>query len=62
MAVSSDRIIDSKICLVMEKESNKPRGDAFIEYIHTRDMKAAYKQADGKKLDNIRVLVDVECG
>ncbi|THG21648.1 hypothetical protein TEA_000277 [Camellia sinensis var. sinensis] len=51
-----------RICLVMEKESNKPRGDAFIEYIHTWDMKAAYKQADGKKLDNIRVLVDVECG
>ncbi|KAF5950800.1 hypothetical protein HYC85_012793 [Camellia sinensis] len=50
------------ICLVTDKESNKPRGYAFIEYMHTQDMKAAYKQADGKKLDNIRVLVDVERG
>lgn len=30
--------------------------------MHTRDMKAAYKQADGRKLDNRRVLVDVERG
>ncbi|CAA0839571.1 U1 small nuclear ribonucleoprotein 70 kDa [Striga hermonthica] len=43
-------------------QSNKPRGYAFIEYVHTRDMKAAYKQADGKKIDGKRVLVDVERG
>ncbi|KAI7985409.1 U1 small nuclear ribonucleoprotein 70 kDa [Camellia lanceoleosa] len=48
--------------LVTDKESNKPRGYVFIEYMHTRDMKVAYKQADGKKLDNRRVLVDVERG
>ncbi|CAL5326363.1 unnamed protein product [Camellia sinensis] len=51
-----------RVRLVTDKETNKPRGYAFIEYIHTRDMKAAYKQADGKKLDNRRVLVDVERG
>ncbi|RZC92563.1 hypothetical protein C5167_029342 [Papaver somniferum] len=48
--------------MITYKESNKPRGYAFIEYAHTRDMKAAYKQADGRKLDNKRVLVDVERG
>ncbi|KAI7985412.1 U1 small nuclear ribonucleoprotein 70 kDa [Camellia lanceoleosa] len=51
-----------KVRLVTDKESNKPSGYVFIEYMHTRDMKAAYKQADGKKLDNRRVLVDVERG
>lgn len=76
--------------------TNKPKGYAFIEYMHTRDMKgpiasvffqpiffylpemftlftyfamcfvtlpiAAYKQADGQKIDGRRVLVDVERG
>ncbi|CAI9753568.1 unnamed protein product [Fraxinus pennsylvanica] len=51
-----------RVTLITDKESNKPRGYAFIEYMHTRDMKAAYKQADGKKIDNWRVLVDVERG
>ncbi|CAH1437267.1 unnamed protein product [Lactuca virosa] len=51
-----------RVRLIADKETNKPRGYAFIEYMHTRDMKAAYKQADGRKLDNRRVLVDVERG
>ncbi|KAG6476079.1 hypothetical protein ZIOFF_065315 [Zingiber officinale] len=51
-----------QVRLVTDKETNKPRGYAFIEYVHTRDMKSAYKQADGRKLDNRRVLVDVERG
>ncbi|KAK1357568.1 U1 small nuclear ribonucleoprotein 70 kDa [Heracleum sosnowskyi] len=51
-----------QVRLVADKETNKPRGYAFVEYMHKRDMKAAYKQADGKKLDNRRVLVDVERG
>ncbi|XP_063712693.1 U1 small nuclear ribonucleoprotein 70 kDa-like [Symsagittifera roscoffensis] len=38
----------------------KPRGYAFIEYEHERDMRSAYKHADGKKIDGRRVLVDVE--
>ncbi|KAK3033810.1 hypothetical protein RJ639_034228, partial [Escallonia herrerae] len=53
---------DFLVRLVADKEKNRPRGYAFIEYMHTRDMKAAYKQADGRKLDNRRVLVDVERG
>ncbi|GAU47450.1 hypothetical protein TSUD_135920 [Trifolium subterraneum] len=41
---------------------NCARGYAFIEYLHTIDMKAAYKQADGRKIEGRRVLVDVERG
>ncbi|KAF2290724.1 hypothetical protein GH714_015177 [Hevea brasiliensis] len=51
-----------RVRLITDKVTNKPRGYAFIEYMHTRDMKAAYKQADGWKLDGRRVLVDVERG
>ncbi|XP_040999938.1 U1 small nuclear ribonucleoprotein 70 kDa-like [Juglans microcarpa x Juglans regia] len=51
-----------RVRVIADKESNKPRGYAFIEYVHTRDMKAAYKQADGRKIDGRRVLVDVERG
>ncbi|KAG2724797.1 hypothetical protein I3760_01G034700 [Carya illinoinensis] len=51
-----------RVRVIADKETNKPRGYAFIEYVHTRDMKAAYKQADGRKIDGRRVLVDVERG
>ncbi|XP_028174137.1 U1 small nuclear ribonucleoprotein 70 kDa isoform X2 [Ostrinia furnacalis] len=49
-----------KIYMVYSKENDKPRGYAFIEYEHERDMHSAYKHADGKKIDGKRVLVDVE--
>ncbi|KAL5006199.1 hypothetical protein ScPMuIL_015005 [Solemya velum] len=51
-----------KINLVHDVNSGKPRGFAFIEYEHERDMHSAYKHADGKKIDGRRVLVDVERG
>ncbi|XP_010070052.2 U1 small nuclear ribonucleoprotein 70 kDa [Eucalyptus grandis] len=51
-----------RVRLVQDTVSQKPKGYAFIEYLHTRDMKAAYKQADGRKIDGRRVLVDVERG
>ncbi|XP_010933717.1 U1 small nuclear ribonucleoprotein 70 kDa isoform X2 [Elaeis guineensis] len=51
-----------RVRLITDKVTNKPRGYAFIEYMHTRDMKTAYKQADGRKVDGKRVLVDVERG
>ncbi|KAL9251364.1 U1 small nuclear ribonucleoprotein 70 kDa-like protein [Drosera capensis] len=51
-----------RVKMAYDKERNKPKGYAFIEYSHTRDMKAAYKQADGRKIDGRRVLVDVERG
>ncbi|KAL1117007.1 hypothetical protein AAG570_004335 [Ranatra chinensis] len=49
-----------KIVLTHNKINGKPRGYAFIEYEHERDMHSAYKHADGKKIDGRRVLVDVE--
>ena len=48
--------------MVKEKDSDKPRGYAFIEFEHERDMRAAYKHAEGMKIDGRRVLVDVERG
>jgi len=51
-----------KVVFNTHSGSSKPRGYAFIEYEHERDMHSAYKHADGKKIDGRRVLVDVERG
>jgi len=40
----------------------KPRGYAFVEFEREKDMRIAYKEADGKKIDNRRVVVDYERG
>jgi len=50
-----------KVRLVYDQKG-KPRGYAFIEFEHERDLKNAYKQGDGKKIDGRRVMVDVERG
>merc|ERR1711972_145226 len=50
------------INLIMSKKDKKPRGYAFVEYEHEKDMHSAYKHADGKKIDGRRVMVDVERG
>lgn len=50
-----------KVTLVKDKEG-KSRGYAFIEFEKEKDMRTAYKLADGKKVDGRRVLVDVERG
>lgn len=42
--------------------AGKPRGYAFIEYEHKKDMKEAYKASDGRKIEGRRILVDVERG
>jgi U1 small nuclear ribonucleoprotein 70kDa len=42
--------------------AGKARGYAFIEYQDKKDMKEAYKTADGRKIEGRRVLVDVERG
>jgi len=51
-----------QIKLVHDKVTGKPRGYAFIEYEEESAMHAAYKKADGKKIDGRRVVVDVERG
>jgi U1 small nuclear ribonucleoprotein len=38
----------------------KLKGYIFIEFLHERDMKYAYKDADGIKLHEKRILVDFE--
>ncbi|GES96793.1 U1 small nuclear ribonucleoprotein 70 kDa [Rhizophagus clarus] len=50
------------IRIVKRKDDGKPRGYAFIEFEREKDMKAAYKDADGVKLLGRRILVDVERG
>lgn len=51
-----------RIRLVHDKHSGKPRGYAFIEFEHKSDMKEAYKGADGRRIEGMRCLVDVERG
>lgn len=51
-----------QIKIIHDQETGKPRGYAFIEYENESDMHAAYKRADGKKIDGKRVLVDIERG
>ncbi|CAF1148468.1 unnamed protein product [Rotaria sp. Silwood1] len=50
------------IHLIHDTQTGKPRGYAFIEYEKESDMHAAYKRADGRKIDGRRVVVDVERG
>ncbi|KAG0309147.1 hypothetical protein BGZ98_004893 [Dissophora globulifera] len=49
------------IKVVKDQEGN-PRGYAFIEFEREKDMKAAYKDADGLKIMGRRIVVDVERG
>lgn len=51
-----------KINMIQDKVRGRPRGYAFIEYKREKDMREAYKRADGKRIDGKRVLVDVERG
>lgn len=51
-----------QIKMIHDVNTGKPRGYAFIEYEEEADMHAAYKRADGKKIDGKRVLVDIERG
>jgi len=51
-----------QIKLIHDTNSDKPRGYAFIEYEDESSMHAAYKRADGKKIDGRRVVVDIERG
>ncbi|KAF8980385.1 hypothetical protein BGZ46_004258 [Entomortierella lignicola] len=47
---------------VVKDLEGKPRGYAFIEFEREKDMKAAYKDADGIKIHGRRIVVDVERG
>ena len=47
------------VTIVLDREG-RSRGYAFVEYEHERDLKDAYKHADGIKVDGRSLLVDVE--
>jgi U1 small nuclear ribonucleoprotein len=50
------------ISLVKDTVTGKFKGYAFIEFDHEKDMRAAFKDTDGLKLDGRRILVDFERG
>ncbi|MBW0463785.1 hypothetical protein O181_003500 [Austropuccinia psidii MF-1] len=51
-----------KLVIVKNKQTGKSRGYAFILFEREKDMKAAYKDAEGLKIKGRRILVDVERG
>uniref|UniRef100_A0A915F0T4 U1 small nuclear ribonucleoprotein 70 kDa n=1 Tax=Echinococcus canadensis TaxID=519352 RepID=A0A915F0T4_9CEST len=51
-----------KIFMIKDAATGKPRGYAFIEFEHERDMHAANKDANGRKIDGHRILTDIERG
>jgi len=51
----------SKVRIVADKKG-KSRGFAFVEFERSKDLKEAYKDADGRKVKGRRILVDVERG
>ncbi len=51
-----------KKCSIITDEDANPRGYAFIEFESDKDMKAAYNNADARKIEGRRILVDCERG
>lgn len=51
-----------RVKMPLDPKTNLPCGYAFVEFEREKDMKEAYKTADGKKIDGKRILVDVERG
>ena len=52
----------SSVSVVRDKENDKPRGYAFVEFEREGDMKAAYRGMDGRRVEDRRIVVDVERG
>jgi len=49
-------------CHLVKDKNGKSRGYGFVEFESSRDLKEAYKDADGRKINKRRILVDVERG
>eukprot|EP00045_Choanoeca_perplexa_P008484 m.79265 g.79265 ORF g.79265 m.79265 type:complete len:332 (-) comp14513_c0_seq1:619-1614(-) len=47
---------------IVKDKDGKPRGYAFVEFEHEADMRSAYKNADGRRIEDRRIVVDVERG
>merc|ERR1711907_446253 len=52
----------SRVRIVMDKLSGKPRGYAFIEFEQVEDMKRAFKIGMNRYIEGKRVIADVERG
>jgi U1 small nuclear ribonucleoprotein len=61
-AVFSDFGSVVSVKLVRDSLTGKSRGYAFVEFESETDLKRAFVDADAKKIDGRRVLVDVERG
>jgi U1 small nuclear ribonucleoprotein len=53
-------VVDVK--LVHDSRNGRSRGYAFVEFENSADLTEAYKDADGRKINGRRILVDVERG
>ena len=51
-----------RIRLVKCVKTNKSKGYAFIEYRDKRSAEVAYNQANGRNIDDHKVIVDMELG
>ena len=51
-----------RVRLVQDTKTGRPRGYGFVEFERERDVRAAYRDAEGLKLSGRRVFVDVERG
>ena len=45
---------------IIQGQDGKPRGYGFVEFEREKDLRAAYRDADGRKIDNRRIVVDIE--
>ncbi|KAF7261372.1 hypothetical protein EG68_01290 [Paragonimus skrjabini miyazakii] len=52
----------NQIVMVKNQLTGKPRGYAFVEFEHEREMHAAVKSLNGRKVDGMRILTDIERG
>lgn len=48
--------------VVPKSQRGLPRGYAFVEFAHERDMQTAVRHANGRMIDGRRIAVDVERG
>lgn len=51
-----------RVLLVRDRKTQKSRGYAFVEFDNSKDLKEAYRDADGRKINGRRIVVDVERG
>lgn len=52
----------TEVKLINDTNTGKFKGYAFLQFAKEEDMKAAYKDADAKKVNGRRIVVDVERG